>query len=121
MLSTLDFKFITVAIHKNSHKKTASYSRISELLIAEIEKRFSEIKIEMDSNPMLYAEIRKELKKKKLKYVKIRERNSCHSRLIQVADYAASISAKKVKNTEKSQEWYKTISKKVLSFIEVAD
>jgi len=121
LLSTLDFKFITVAIHKNSHKKTASYSRISELLIAEIEKRFSEIKIEMDSNPMLYAEIRKELKKKKLKYVKIRERNSRHSRLIQVADYVASISAKKVKNTEKSQEWYKTISKKVLSFIEVAD
>ena len=121
LLSTLDFRFITVVIHKNDFKKTASYVRLASLIIEEIEKRFPEIKIEMDSNPSFHAELRKRLKEHKLNNVKIRERNSRHSRLIQVADYVANISAKKAKNTPKAREWYSVIAKKVLAFIEIAD
>lgn len=121
LLATLDFTFITVAIHKNNFKKTASYTRISNLVMDEIQKRFSEIKIEMDSNPILHAEFRKRIRERGLKGVKIRERNSRHSRLIQIADYVVNISAKKVKNTPKAREWYNIIAKKVIAFIEVAD
>ena len=121
LLGNIDFRFITVAIHKNDFRKTASYARISSLVMDEIEKRFPEIKIEMDSNPTLHAELRKRIKERKLKNIKIRERNSRHSRLIQVADYVVSISARKVKNTPKARDWYKPIAKKVLSFVEIAD
>ena len=75
----------------------------------------------MDKNPTLHAELRKKIKERKLKDLKIRERNSRHSRLVQVADYVVNISAKRVKNTPKSKELYKNISKKVLAFIEIAD
>ena len=121
LLSSLDFRFITIAIHKNDFKKTASFARMSNLLIDEIEKRFPEIKIEIDSNPTLYTEFRKRIRERKLKYVKIRERNSRHSRLIQVADYVVNITAKKVKNTPKARDWYNLIAKKVLVFTEIAD
>ena len=121
LMNTLDFRFITVAIHKNDFKKTASYSRISNLVIDEVEKRFLKIKIEMDSNPTLYAEFRKRIRERKLNYVKIRERNSKHSSLIQLADYVANISAKKAKNTPKARDLYSIIAKKVLAFIEIAD
>ena len=121
LLSSMDFHFITVSIHKNDFRKTASYARISALIVDEIEKRFPKIKIEMDKNPTLHAELRKKIKERKLKDLKIRERDSRHSRLVQVADYVVNISAKRVKNTPKSKELYKNISKKVLAFIEIAD
>ncbi|MDO4967506.1 MAG: DUF3800 domain-containing protein [Candidatus Saccharibacteria bacterium] len=120
-LTNLEFRFITIAIHKNDFKKTASYSRIAGLLVDEIQKRFPEIKIEMDSNPIFYTEIRKEIRKRRIKYIKFRERNSRNSRLIQVADYVVNISAKKVKNTPTANRWYKAIAKKVLAFIEITD
>ena len=121
LLSQLDFRFITIAIHKNDFKKTASYARISALLMDEIAKRFPEIKIEMDSNPTLYKELRKQIRERNLGRVKIRERNSRHSRLVQVADYVVNISSKKAKNTPKARELYNAIAKKVLAFIEIAD
>ena len=121
LLSALSFRFITIAIRKNDFRKTASYVRLSKLMIDEIEKRFPEIKIEMDSNPTFYAEFRKRIRERNLKKIKIRERNSRHSRLIQVADYVVNFSAKKAKNTPKSREWYSFIAKKVLAFIEIAD
>lgn len=37
---------------------------ITNLVIDEIEKRFPEIKIEMDSNPTLYAEFRKRIRER---------------------------------------------------------
>lgn len=120
-LPSLNFHFISIAIRKNDFKKTASYARISKLMMDEIEKRFPEIKIEMDSNPVLHAEFRKRLREHNLKTIKIRERNSRHSRLIQVADYVANISAKKAKSTPKAHDLYSNITKKVLTFITIAD
>ena len=121
LLPVLDFRFITVAIHKNDFKKTASYSRLAGFIVDEIGKRFSNMKIEMDSNPTLHAEIRKRLRERKLTDIKIHERDSRKNQLIQVADYVVNISAKKAKNTPKAREWYGVIAKKVLAFIEIAD
>lgn len=121
LLAGLDFRFITVAIHKNDFKKTASYARLARLIMGEIKKRFPEIKIEMDSNPTLRAELRRAMREEKMNGVKIRERNSKDSLLVQVADYVANISGKKVKNTPKARELYGLIARKVLAFVEIAD
>lgn len=121
LLSNLNFIFITIVIHKNDFKKTASFTRMSELIINIIEKHFPIIKIEMDSNPILYAELRKRIREKNLKNIKVRERNSRSSRLIQVADYVVNISTKKAKNTPKSCELYRFIKDKELIFLEIND
>ena len=121
LLSDLNFIFITIVIHKNDFKKTASFTRMSELIVNIIEKHFPIIKIEMDSNPILYAELRKRIREKNLKNIKVRERNSRSSRLIQVADYVVNISTKKAKNTQKSCELYKFIKDKELIFLEIND
>ena len=121
LLSNLNFIFITIVIHKNDFKKTASFTRMSELIVNIIEKHFPIIKIEMDSNPILYAELRKRIREKNLKNIKVRERNSRSSRLIQVADYVVNISTKKAKNTQKSCELYKFIKDKELIFLEIND
>ena len=94
---------------------------MSELIVNIIEKHFPIIKIEMDSNPILYAELRKRIREKNLKNIKVRERNSRSSRLIQVADYVVNISTKKAKNTQKSCELYKFIKDKELIFLEIND
>lgn len=121
LLSNLNFIFITIVIHKNDFKKTASFTRMSELIVNIIEKHFPIIKIEMDSNPILYAELRKRIREKNLKNIKVRERNSRSNRLIQVADYVVNISTKKAKNTQKSCELYKFIKDKELIFLEIND
>lgn len=121
LLSNLNFIFITIVIHKNDFKKTASFTRMSELIVNIIEKHFPIIKIEMDSNPILYAELRKRIREKNLKNVKVRERNSRSNRLIQVADYVVNISTKKAKNTPKSCELYRFIKDKELIFLEIND
>lgn len=121
LLSNLDFRFISIVIHKNDFKKTASYSRIAKIAVDEIEKRFPEIKIEMDKNATLLKEFQKNLKTRKLSYVKIHGYNSRSNRLIQVADYVVNISAKRAKNTSKSSDWYSKIAKKAIAFIEITD
>lgn len=121
LLPDIDFSFITITIRKNDFKKTASYSRISELLVDEIEKYHPKMTIEMDSNPTLHAELRKKIRERNLKYIKIHERNSRNNRLIQLADYVVNISAKKVKNTPKTSTWYNRIAKKADAFIKIID
>ncbi|MBR3180513.1 DUF3800 domain-containing protein [Candidatus Saccharibacteria bacterium] len=121
LLSSLDFRFVTIVIHKNDFRRTASYARMSGLVMDEIERRFLKIRIEMDSNPALHAEFRKRMRERRLKNIKIRERNSKSSSLIQVADYVVNISAKKAKNASKSRERYNIIANKALAFIEVTN
>jgi hypothetical protein len=121
LLPNLDFKFITIAIRKNNFKKHASYTRVAELLVREIADRFTEIKIEMDSNPLLYSEIRKQLKAKKLRYIRVKQVKSHTNNLIQLADYVVNISAKKAKRTPKSLELYRPIAGKAIYFGEVIE
>lgn len=117
LLSKMEFRFITVAVRKNSSKKTASYKVLADLLTNEIMKVTEEVKLEVDNNPVFYAEIRKSVKGCGLKTVRTRQRNSKHSRLIQVADYVINISSKKVKT--KNNKWYKYISDKSVAFVKI--
>jgi hypothetical protein len=122
LLRNLEFKFITIAIRKNNIKKRASYARLAELLIRELAARdLTEIKIEMDSNPLLYTEMSKQLKASKLRYIHIRETKSHTNNLIQLVDYVVNISSKKAKNTPDSPKLYRPIASKAIIFIDVTD
>ena len=117
LLSRLDFCFISIAIRKNDFKKTASYARISELLAKEMTKYSPKITVEMDLNQTLYLELRKAIRKQCLDDIKIRQRDSRKSRLIQVADYVVNISAKKAKYAQIANKWYGYIKEKEIEFI----
>lgn len=113
-LAGVDFKIIRVIIQKDSSSKTASYSRISSMMITEIQNKYQEIKIEMDSNPSLYAHLRRRIRERGLSGIKLRERNSRHVDLIQVADYIANITAKNLRNPRRAHKWYRLVSNKFL-------
>lgn len=121
LLPNLDFKFITIAIRKNHLKKHATYARLAQLLVREIDDRFTDLKIVMDSNPLLFAEMRKQLRLAELHDVRIRQVKSHSNNLIQLADYVVNISSKKARRTAKSLEWYRPLAKKALYFAEITD
>ncbi|MDR3298351.1 MAG: DUF3800 domain-containing protein [Candidatus Nomurabacteria bacterium] len=120
LIPNLDFQFITIAIRKNGWRLHASYPKMAEYLIREIATRFPNIRIEMDANPVLYAELRRQTKKQKLamKYKQVKSTN--HS-LIQLADYVVALSTRKLKGTPKAIEQYRPIIKKQVYSGEVTD
>ena len=121
LLSKIDFSFITVAIKKDDFVKTASYDRIAKLLIGEILMRYDNLKIEMDSNPTLYKSLRKIVRERNLKKIKLRQNKSSSNVYIQIVDYVANLSHRKLKKSTYSEEWYNSISDKMLSFIKIDD
>lgn len=120
LISRLNFRFITISIKKTASKKDASYARIAGLLVQEIDQYCKAAEIEMDSNPILHKVLKKELKSA-LPKIKLREVESKNSNLIQLADYVASISAKKVKNVSRADEYYRPLLKKQLVLRDIRD
>jgi hypothetical protein len=121
LLPHLDFRFITISIKKTRVKNHASYQAIAKLLVREIKDRCREIKIEMDSNPVLYAELKRELHAEKLKYARVKEVKSHSNNLIQLADYVVNLSAKKVKNTPRAADLFRPLANKQLVFLDIRD
>jgi hypothetical protein len=119
LIASLDFRFISISIKKNHLRNHASYPKMADLLAREIADRFTEIHIEMDSNPVFFAELKKALKARKIKQIKMRQVKSHTNNLIQLADYVVNLSAKRVKNTQKSADWYRSIAKKRLLFLDI--
>ena len=117
LISGLDFEFITIAIKKNDFRSQASYQRIAKLLIAEIESSIPELYIEMDTNPVLYAELRRQAKVAGLN-VTFKQVRSASSNLIQLADYVAALSSRKIKGSSKAIEQYRPLIKKQRYFSE---
>ena len=116
LLSRLKFRFITIAIRKDDFRSTATYNKISRELVNIVRDNFSELKIEMDSNPTLYTEIKNQIKLTKIKNVKIYQSKSHSSDMIQIADYVANLSAKKIKNTTFAKKYYSYIKHKEMIF-----
>jgi hypothetical protein len=119
LMSGLDFKFITVTIKKNGNRLHASYPRLARLLIREIAASYTDVKVEMDANPILYAELRRSARNTKLSKVKFREIKSHKNDLVQLADYVVSLSTAKAKNLVNSTENYRNIAKKQLTYHEI--
>lgn len=96
LIVELKFCFVTVAIRKTRVKKHASYAAIAKMLVCEIEKVCSEIRVEMDSNPVLSKALKIALRESSVRYCRVREVESCRSDLVQMADYIVNMSAKEV-------------------------
>ena len=119
LLSTLDFKFITIAINKNQSHSHASYNKLAKLLVREIAANFKKGKIYLDSNPVLLTKLKYHAKIAKLYGIKFSEVKSDKDNLIQMADYVVSLSSHKARNTAKSDANYRAIAKKQLIFVDI--
>lgn len=120
LLDKIDFKLITIALKKSRYKKQATYGKIARLLVGELAEYGKMIRIEMDSNPVLYRAIKRELSELGVKVDKIREVKSHKSDFVQLTDYVVNLSAKRVKNNVKGEELYKILRKKTISFVQVS-
>jgi len=119
LLSSFNFKFITIAIKKNQRYDHASYNRLAQLLIREISANFKTGKICLDSNPILLTKLKYHAKIAKLRNVKFSETKSHRDNLVQVADYVVALSSHKVRNTVNATENYRSIAKKQLIFVDI--
>jgi len=119
LLSSMDFKFITVAIKKNHSRSHATYPKLAKLLLHEISIRFTEAKFAMDANPVLFTELCRQARAAKLYKLKFKEVKSHKNNLIQMADYVVALSSHKARNTAKSAENYRAIARKQLVFSEI--
>ena len=113
MIPNLEFKYITVAIKKDT-RKTTTYSEIVEILVDQIVK-LDISRIYLDRNPNLYKQLKIKGKTAGLR-IKYREVESCKNNLIQLADYVVSTSTKIIKNTARSKE-YRKFKYKCIGFI----
>lgn len=112
LLDRLNFRFVTVSIKKDNSKRTASYGKIAELLVAKIQKlSMEEIKIEMDTNPLLYISLKKQFKLQGVESIRIRQAKSHTSTAVQIADYVVGLSAKKLKKPA-LVDWYEYVADK---------
>lgn len=116
LMPNLHFHFITIALKKSNRRNAVTYHRAVIKLVEKL-KDFDISNIEMDSNPILYSELKKEIRNRKIKINKIRQRNSKSSRLIQLADYVVSLSSKRVKKSSRSIDQFELIRKKCIEFI----
>ena len=113
LISSMNFRIITVILKKNDFKQTASYSRLAEYLAREITSRFSRLRIEMDTNPILQKELKKHLKSADPR-ISIRPVRSTSSNLVQLADYVVALSTRKAKGSAKAIQQYRPLIKKHL-------
>jgi len=121
LIANLDFRFITIAIRKNDSKKHASYAKIAVYLIREITQRFPRLRIEMDANPVLYAELRRQAKYANLQHVRFKQVKSTNHNLIQLADYIVAMSSRKLKGTSKALVQFRPIATKQIYFGEITE
>lgn len=97
LIERLDFCYFVVAIRKNRIKKYASYTEIAKLFVHELETLgVEEIRINMDSNPVLYYALRSQLKNAIVPYCRVKEVESRKCDLVQIADYIVNLSAKQI-------------------------
>ena len=73
----------------------------------------------MDSNPTLYHSLRKIIRERNLKTIKLRQNKSHSSAHLQVADYIANISSRKIKGSDRFTKWFDGISRKAIALIVV--
>jgi hypothetical protein len=75
----------------------------------------------MDSNPMLYARLKKHVKMRGLRDIQFKQAKSHSDNLLQLVDYVVGICSKKAKNAQKSAELYRTIAKHELDYSSIRD
>ena len=118
-LPNLDFQFISIAIKKTESYKFASYDRIAKLLLREIVTYAPNIRIEMDTNPLLFTRLKRNAKELGVKTVRIKQTKSNSNNLVQLADYVAALSSRRAKNSVKDLGQYRAVMKKLIYYSEI--
>ena len=91
MIGRMSFSCTAVAIKKRRDKKVASYGEAARLLVRDFSFDKSKVKIEMDSNPVLFKELKGQIKMSCERKVKLRQIRSSSSDGVQLADYMVNI------------------------------
>ena len=100
-IGSLNFHYISVAIKKDHLRNTASYKKMSELVLESLDKKHINAKIDMDKNPRLYRELRAHKNDYSIK-LHITEKESRGNNLIQLADYVVALKARFLKYPQKT-------------------
>ena len=115
-----DFAFVSAAIKKNHLRNTASYRRMSELVLDVLSKKHISADIIMDKNPRLYKELRTH---KKYYHVELHfvEKESRGNNPVQLADYVTAFRARFLKYPSKAgvAEQYSNIANKSIGSVEI--
>ena len=117
VLPKLDFRFISIIIKKDDFRSTSSYSRMADLLLSELGKRYNDVLIEMDSNPAFHSTLKRNSKKFGFSHFRIRERSSRSNRLIQLADYVVYLSSRQTKHNNKTKRVFSIIKPKAEAIV----
>lgn len=119
-IHSLDIKFLSISIKKNTARNTASFAKMAKFTLELLEKKIIDATILMDINPSLYAELRRQ-KKNYETILHIAERKSQSNDLIQVADYVTALRTRFLKYPTKqgTVEAYSKIANRLIGSIEL--
>lgn len=118
MNNKMKFEFISILIRKTRDKGNASYEKLAEILVDQlVTLTIHDLRIIMDSNPLLCKNIKTYIRKKSLYNIRVREAKSHSENLIQLADYVVNVSCKNAR-TDYSRKCRKNLMKKCRLFIE---
>lgn len=114
-ISKLNFNFFYVSIKKDGSRATASFSKMTSLLLESLQTTAPKLKLEMDKNPRLYKEIRSRKKSYSI-LLHVAEKDSRGHNLIQLADYVTSLQSRFLRfpHSSSAEELYKKISNKII-------
>lgn len=98
-LSGIDFGYKTFCFKKS---RELNYEVIASVIAESLKKVGENMNIIMDSNPHLYKELSRHMRGCKMR-VKIKERRSSSSDLIQIADYVAGVTHKELTSNRKDK------------------
>lgn len=115
LIGRLDFRYIDVYIKKNNYRNYASVKNLSSLVLESLEKNSLNLSLEMDKNPSLYKEIRKQKKNYDI-VLHCSEKESRGNNMIQLADYVTAIRTHYLKNSTKKDNrnaYLKIIKKRI--------
>jgi len=118
LINNLEFRIITISIKKSGWRTHASYQNLAMYLVREIVSRYQNMKILLDSNPILHKELEHHLKAAKSNIV-VKMVSSHSDNLVQLADYVVALTSRKLKGSAKAIKQYRPLIKKQLYYSEI--
>ncbi len=118
MNTEMHFQFISIKVGKTCDRKFASYELLANILVEQLcWLKIYNIRIVMDSNPLLCRNIKLCVRKVELHNIHVKETKSHSDNLVQLTDYVVNVSCKNTR-TDYSRRCRKCLMKKCLLYIE---
>lgn len=111
VIRDIDFEFMTFVVKKDSVKTHASYVTLAKMLINRLQKENENIKIIIDTNPVLLKNLNKIKKARIIKNMRFQQSDSAAVDCLQLVDYVVGAHGKIIKN--ESENNFNKIRKKL--------